>query len=160
MSTGKADRKAGTTYANRGTTLGSKAPTDKSISHQGRAAKRFIQARSEQARGSRYAPEMAATVPQFQKISKKAIGLSPNSAFVNNTRAYTFLNLRDRQLDSGFYYLKRAWELDPNDAYNVYCLGSFYSLYTGLFNQSFNFCLMLLKSEVSCGDNCCFLIMQ
>jgi 16S rRNA (cytosine1402-N4)-methyltransferase len=39
-----------------------------------RIVKRFIQARSEQARGSRYAPEMAATVPQFEKISKKAIG--------------------------------------------------------------------------------------
>lgn len=39
-----------------------------------RIVKRFIQARSEQARGNRYAPEMAATVPQFQKISKKAIG--------------------------------------------------------------------------------------
>jgi 16S rRNA (cytosine1402-N4)-methyltransferase len=42
-----------------------------------RIVKRFIQARSQQARGSRYAPEAAATVPQFEKISKKAIG--PNA---------------------------------------------------------------------------------
>lgn len=39
-----------------------------------RIVKRFIHARSTQARGSRYAPEMQATVPQFEKISKKAIG--------------------------------------------------------------------------------------
>lgn len=39
-----------------------------------RIVKRFMQARSTQARGNRYAPEMAATVPQFEKISKKAIG--------------------------------------------------------------------------------------
>ncbi len=39
-----------------------------------RIVKRFMQARSTQARGSRYAPEMVATVPQFEKISKKAIG--------------------------------------------------------------------------------------
>ena len=39
-----------------------------------RIVKRFIHARSTQARGNRYAPEMQATVPQFEKISKKAIG--------------------------------------------------------------------------------------
>ncbi len=39
-----------------------------------RIVKRFIQARSEQARSNRYAPELATTLPQFEKISKKAIG--------------------------------------------------------------------------------------
>ena len=39
-----------------------------------RIVKRFIQARSEQARANRYAPQMAETQPQFEKISKKAIG--------------------------------------------------------------------------------------
>jgi 16S rRNA (cytosine1402-N4)-methyltransferase len=39
-----------------------------------RIVKRFIQTRSEQARSNRYAPELAATMPQFEKISKKAIG--------------------------------------------------------------------------------------
>lgn len=41
-----------------------------------RIVKRFIQARSEQARTNRYAPEVKATEPQFEKISKKAIGPS------------------------------------------------------------------------------------
>lgn len=41
-----------------------------------RIVKRFIQTRSEQARANRYAPALAETVPQFEKISKKAIGPS------------------------------------------------------------------------------------
>lgn len=41
-----------------------------------RIVKRFIQARSEQARTNRYAPEAEATVSQFEKISKRAIGPS------------------------------------------------------------------------------------
>jgi 16S rRNA (cytosine1402-N4)-methyltransferase len=43
-----------------------------------RIVKRFIQSRSTQARGNRYAPEMTLTVPQFEKISKKAIGPDAN----------------------------------------------------------------------------------
>ena len=41
-----------------------------------RIVKRFIQARSEQVRTNRYAPEAEATVSQFEKISKRAIGPS------------------------------------------------------------------------------------
>jgi len=41
-----------------------------------RIVKRFIQSRSEQARTNRYAPEAKATVSQFEKISRRAIGPS------------------------------------------------------------------------------------
>ena len=41
-----------------------------------RIVKRFIQARSEQARTNRYAPEAKATVSQFEKVSRRAIGPS------------------------------------------------------------------------------------
>ena len=51
-----------------------------------RIVKRFIQARSEQARANRYAPELATTVPQFEKISKKAIGPSDRE-MADNPRA-------------------------------------------------------------------------
>jgi 16S rRNA (cytosine1402-N4)-methyltransferase len=51
-----------------------------------RIVKRFIQTRSEQARSNRYAPEVAATLPQFEKVTKKAIG--PNETeLVDNPRA-------------------------------------------------------------------------
>ncbi|KAB7610342.1 16S rRNA (cytosine(1402)-N(4))-methyltransferase RsmH [Amylibacter sp. SFDW26] len=41
-----------------------------------RIVKRFIQARSEQARTNRYAPEAKATESQFEKVSRRAIGPS------------------------------------------------------------------------------------
>jgi 16S rRNA (cytosine1402-N4)-methyltransferase len=51
-----------------------------------RIVKRFIQTRSEQARSNRYAPEIATTLPQFEKVTKKAIG--PNETeLVGNPRA-------------------------------------------------------------------------
>jgi len=71
-------------------------------------------------------------------LSDKAYSLSPNSSWVNNTRAWTFLN-RSREeieLDSGFYFLKRAWELDPNDAYYLGSIAGFYRVYLGLYDES------------------------
>lgn len=51
-----------------------------------RIVKRFIQTRSEQARSNRYAPEIAARSPQFEKVTKKAIG--PTEAeLVDNPRS-------------------------------------------------------------------------
>lgn len=65
-------------------------------------------------------------------LSEKAIKLDPNSSWVNNTRAYLFLNNENRELDSGFHYLKRAYELDPNDPHNMKSLASFYRTYADI----------------------------
>ncbi len=48
-----------------------------------RIVKRFIQARSEQARTNRYAPEAKTTVSQFEKVSRRAIGPSDEELELN-----------------------------------------------------------------------------
>jgi 16S rRNA (cytosine1402-N4)-methyltransferase len=48
-----------------------------------RIVKRFIQARSEQAKVNRYAPAPAETLPQFEKITKKAIGATDAECMAN-----------------------------------------------------------------------------
>jgi len=64
-------------------------------------------------------------------LSKKAFSLNPNSSFVNNVRSWMFLNAAPEKvnLDSGFYFLNRALELDPKDALNYWSLGGFFSVF-------------------------------
>lgn len=60
-------------------------------------------------------------------LARKAFSLDPNSGFVNNVKAYVmFNNERPPLLDSAHYYLRRAHELEPEDDYLVWCVGTFY----------------------------------
>jgi len=74
-------------------------------------------------------------------LSEKAYRLDPKSSFVNSIRSWMFLNAAPEKvsLDSGFYYLNRALELDPKDALNSSNLGGFFIWYVGLYDQSFQY---------------------
>jgi TolB-like protein len=80
-------------------------------------------------------------------LSEKAYALDPNSGFVNNVRAWMFINVVEGPvfaepalqlppaLDSGYYFLKRAVELEPDDAYFNWCFAGFLAD-VGLHEQS------------------------
>lgn len=71
-------------------------------------------------------------------LANKAYQLNPNSSFVNYAKIWGHVNKSrwtEQDLDSGFFFLRRALELDNKDANNHFSLGGFY-WGLGLYDQA------------------------
>ena len=51
-----------------------------------------------------------------EKLARKALMLNPNSSFVNTAMAWAILHRTKEDFDSCFYFLAKAYELDPRNS--------------------------------------------
>ena len=82
-----------------------------------------------------------------QKLARKAFQLNPNSSFVNFAMAYALLHRTEPDIDSGFFFLKKALYLDPADAINYANLGGDLSFILGLHSIGIPLSLKAIKVD-------------
>jgi TolB-like protein/class 3 adenylate cyclase/Flp pilus assembly protein TadD len=82
-----------------------------------------------------------------EQLARKAFQLKPNSPFVNTAMAYAILHRDVPDFDSGFYFLKKAYNLDPNDPLNNMNLSQRLSIHIGLHSSAIPFSLNAIKAD-------------
>lgn len=79
------------------------------------------------------------------QLARKAIQLDPQSSFANVAMVWAmFRPLQD--IDSAYYYAKRAFEIDPSDPNNIYCLG-FILMGQGLHGEALPLTLKAIQTD-------------
>jgi adenylate cyclase len=82
-----------------------------------------------------------------QKLARKALQLKPNSSFVNFAMAYALLHRTEPDIDSGFFFLKKALYLDPADPVNNSSLSADLSIILGLNSIAIPLNLRAIKAD-------------
>lgn len=82
-----------------------------------------------------------------EKLARKALQLKPNSSFVNTAMVWMLMHRPERNFDSAFFYLKKAYYLDPTDPLNNFNLGVTLSIDLGLYETALPFLLQAVKAD-------------
>lgn len=82
-----------------------------------------------------------------EKLARKALQLKPNSSFANTAMAWMLMHRPERNFDSAFFYLKKAYYLDPTDPLNNYNLGDILHTSLGLHEAALPFLLQAAKAD-------------
>jgi adenylate cyclase len=89
----------------------------------------------------------AALYERKEKLARKALQLKPNSSFVNSAMAWMLMHRPEHNFDSAFFYLKKAFYLDPEDPLNNYNLGTTLSIDIGLDSIALPLLLRAVKGD-------------
>jgi tetratricopeptide (TPR) repeat protein len=82
-----------------------------------------------------------------EQMARKALQLKPNSSFANTAMAWAIVHRDEPNFDSSFYFLKKAYELDPNDPLNNANLSFTLSIDLGLHSPAIPFSLNAIKAD-------------
>jgi TolB-like protein/class 3 adenylate cyclase len=82
-----------------------------------------------------------------QRMARKGYQLNPKSSFANLAMAYALLHRTNPDIDSGFFYLKKAYYLDPENPENSYNLGADLSFSLGLHSTAVPIMLKAIKTD-------------
>ena len=82
-----------------------------------------------------------------EQLARKALQLKPNSSFVNTAMAWAVVHRDKPDFDSSFYFLKKAFSLDPNDPLNNLNLSFTLSNDLGLHSSAIPFSLNAIKGD-------------
>jgi len=95
-----------------------------------------------------YQKKMPKEMPgQKEKLARKALQLKPNSSYVNSAMARMLMHRQESDFDSGFFYLKKAYYIDPEDPLNNFNLGTALLKKIGLPAVSLPLLLKAVKSD-------------
>ena len=82
-----------------------------------------------------------------EKLARKALQLKPNSSYVNTAMAWALLHRPESNFDSSFFYLKKAFYLDPKDPLTNWNLSWTLSEIFGLNSPAIPFTLNTIKAD-------------
>jgi len=82
-----------------------------------------------------------------EKLARKALELKPNSSFVNTAMVWAMVHREEPNFDSSFYYLKKAFYLDPADPLTNMNLSVTLSEDLGLNATAIPFTLNAIKTD-------------
>jgi len=82
-----------------------------------------------------------------EQMARKALQLKPNSSYVNIAMAWALVHRPEPNFDSSFFYLKKAYYLDPSDPLNNYNLSFTLSVDLGLNSPAIPLTLNAIKAD-------------
>ena len=82
-----------------------------------------------------------------QQLARKAYQLNPKSSFVNFAMAYALLHRTEPDIDSGFFFLKKALFIDPDDPVNNSNLSGDLSFILGLHSTAIPLNLKAIQAD-------------
>ena len=80
-------------------------------------------------------------------LARKAFQLNPNSAIANTAMVWAHVNHPQPNPDSGYYYAKRAYELDPTNSLMIFNLSYILSELFGLNDKAIPLMIKAIKAD-------------
>lgn len=82
-----------------------------------------------------------------EQLARKALQLKPNSSFANTAMAWAIVHRDEPDFDSSFYFIKKAYSLNPNDPLINQNLAYALSMDLGLHSAAIPFSLKAIKGD-------------
>jgi len=82
-----------------------------------------------------------------EKLARKAVQLNPNSAFANYALGIALVNRPSSNPDSGYFYNKKAFNLEPSNSFYISMLSYFLSDYFGLHSPTIPLTLKAINAD-------------